>query len=87
LGFLGKESSKTPQTYFCKKSMSKVLYKTIDKNPMSNFPRFFGAFWGVCFSEGKKNYKKSEKNQMPFFVDCFKSQFWAFLGEGSSKTP
>jgi hypothetical protein len=30
--FLGKGSSKTPQTYFCKKSMSKTFPKKIVKN-------------------------------------------------------
>jgi hypothetical protein len=32
--------------------------------------------------------KKSKlKNPNRFFLDIFSSRFWAFLGEGSSKTP
>jgi hypothetical protein len=31
--------------------------------------------------------KKSTKNPKPIFFDFVLSRFWAFLGEGSSKTP
>jgi hypothetical protein len=36
----------------------------------------------------KSFYKKIEINKIkPLFLDLFSSRFWAFLGEGSSKTP
>jgi hypothetical protein len=102
--FLGKGSSKTPQTYFCKKSMSKTFSKTSDKNFDVSFSSIFFPFYRVsgCFSAmGVQKYytKRSAKNRVEkssqkidnisviVFSSIFLSRFWAFLGEGSSKTP
>jgi hypothetical protein len=88
---------KTPRTYFCKKSTSKTFSKIIDKHfDVSFFLGFFSAMgvqqhYKKHFSKQSRRkafIKNSTKNPKPFFfLDCFLSRFWAFLVEGSSKTP
>jgi hypothetical protein len=56
--FLIDGSSKTQQKTFCKKVVSKSLYK-----------------------------KFNQKSKTDFLSILFLSRFWAFLGEGSKKTP
>jgi hypothetical protein len=59
--FLGKGSSKTPQKYFCKKSMSKTFPEKIDKNFDVSFSSAFRFYRGFgCFSAMgvQKHYKK-----------------------------
>jgi hypothetical protein len=102
--FLGKGSSKTPRTYFCKKSMSKNFPKKIDKNfdvrfsSAFSFYRVFGFFSAMGVQKhykkrfakivSKSFYKKPQiKKSKPIFSRFFSSRFWAFLGEGSSKSP
>jgi hypothetical protein len=72
--FLGKESSKTPWTYFYEKSMSKTFYKTKSKKKCQFFLERFLP-------------KYSPKHRKPNFSRFCLSYFWAFLGDGSSKTP
>jgi hypothetical protein len=100
--FLGKGSSKTPQTYLYKKSMSKTFPKKSTNISMSVFSRlFFIAFSGVSqrweFKSTTKNVlqKKScrkvctkidQESKTDVFSNFILSRFWAFLGEGSSKT-
>jgi hypothetical protein len=59
--FLGKGSSKTPQKYFGKKSVSKTFSKISTKISMSVFPRLF-LFYRIfgCFSATgvQKHHKK-----------------------------
>jgi hypothetical protein len=59
--FLGKGSSKTPQKYFCKKSMSKTFPKKIDKNFDVSFSSNFCfiAFSGVS---QRWEFKNTTKN-------------------------
>jgi hypothetical protein len=56
--FLGKGSSKTPQKYVHKKSMSKTFPKKSTKNLLPVFPRIFNRVFG-CFSAMgvQKHYK------------------------------
>jgi hypothetical protein len=67
--FLGKGSSKTPQKYFCKKSMSKTFSKISTKNFDDSFSSTFFLFYRVfgCFSAmgvQKHNKKRFTKKIM-----------------------
>jgi hypothetical protein len=59
--FLGKGSSKTPQTHFYKKSMSKKKSKISTKISMSVFPRLFlfSRVFGCLSAMGVQNTTKS----------------------------
>jgi hypothetical protein len=83
---------------FSKKSMSKPFSKKSTKISMSVFPRFSGLYRVLrCFAAIRvqcTNKSVLQKNLVErflpkkcFFVDFVLSRFWAFLGEGSSKTP
>jgi hypothetical protein len=97
--FLGKGSSKTPQKYFYKKSMSKNIRKKIDVTFSSAFFCFI-AFSGVFqrreFKDTTKNVvkkkscrkvftKESTKNSKPTFLDFFYHVFGHFSMRGVQK--
>jgi hypothetical protein len=82
------------------KTFSKKIDKNSDVSFSSIFLfyRVFGCFAAIGVQ--KHNKKRLQKNRVEkflqknpqkiqnrFFIDFFLSRFWAFLGEGSSKTP
>jgi hypothetical protein len=101
--FLGKGSSKTPHQYFCKKSIVETFPNKTDKDFGCQFFLVFFVLGGFgCFSamgvkktQQKTFYKKKSTKITFCFITFYKkknlgfvlSRFWAFLGEGSSKTP
>jgi hypothetical protein len=89
--FLGKGSSKTPQKYFCKKSMSKTFPKTIDRDLDVSFPSTFFVLsrFRVFLSDGTSKHTKKtscKKHRVERFLQKKRPKTHAFLGEGSSKT-
>jgi hypothetical protein len=71
--FLGKESSKTPLKYFCKKSMSKNISKSFDKNFDVSFSSIFFCF--IAFSGVSQRWEfnnTTKKNRVEKFLQKIK---------------